>query len=70
MASDYFGLSPSVNVIVDDARHYIETTKKKYDLIFFDVFRGEIQPAHVLSRECFAKSKTLLNENGLMVVNC
>lgn len=69
VASDYFGLSPNVHVIVDDARHYIETTGKKYDLIFFDVFKGDIQPAHVLSLECFRKSKTLLNSGGLMLVN-
>jgi spermine/spermidine synthase len=69
VAADYFDLNPNVNVIIDDARHYIETTDKKYDLIFFDVFKGEIAPPHVLSLECFRRSKTLLNEGGLIIVN-
>jgi predicted membrane-bound spermidine synthase len=69
VACKYFSLSPDVNVIVDDARHYLETTKKTYDLIFFDVFKGEIQPSHVLSLECFKKTKALLNKNGLIIVN-
>ena len=69
VARNYFSLSPDVNVIVDDARHYIETTNKTYDLIFFDLFKGEVQPSHVLSLECFLKAKELLNENGMIIVN-
>jgi spermidine synthase len=65
----YFGLDEKVNVFVDDARHYMETTGKKYDLIFFDVFRGEIQPAHVLSLEAFKKAGTLLTGKGMIIVN-
>lgn len=65
----YFGLDKRVEVIVDDARHYLETTEKKYSLIFFDVFRGEVQPPHVLSLETFKKAGLLLNENGLIIVN-
>jgi predicted membrane-bound spermidine synthase len=65
----FFGLDKKVRVFVDDARHYMETTRKKYDLIFFDVFRGEIQPAHVLSLEAFKKAGTLLTGNGLIIVN-
>jgi hypothetical protein len=56
-------------VIIDDARHYIETADKKFDLIFFDVFKGDIIPAHVLTLECFEKVKQLLNPNGMVVVN-
>ena len=69
VASSYFNLSNNVNVIIDDARHYIETADKKYDLIFFDVFKGDIIPAHVLTLECFEKVKQLLNPNGMVVVN-
>jgi len=69
VASIYFNLSTNVNVIIDDARHYIETSDKKYDLIFFDVFKGDIIPAHVLTLECFEKAKQLLNPNGMVIVN-
>jgi spermidine synthase len=69
VAQRYFTLDPSVTTIVDDARHYIATCNKKYDLIFFDVFKGDIAPPHVLSLECFEKATTLLNKGGLIVVN-
>jgi predicted membrane-bound spermidine synthase len=69
VAKDYFLLNPEVNVIIDDARHYIETTDRKYDLLFFDVFKGDVFPPHVLGVECFEKAKSLLNDNGMIVVN-
>lgn len=69
VSREYFSLNKDVNVVVDDARHYIEQTSKKYDVIFFDVFRGDIPPSHVLSLECFKKAKSLLNKNGVLIVN-
>lgn len=69
VARQYFSLSRDVKVIIDDARHYVETTKKTYDLIFIDVFKGDVQPPHVLSLECFIKAKSLLNKNGFIVIN-
>jgi len=69
VARTYFDLNPRVQVIIDDARHYLETTEKTYDLIFFDVFKGDIPPPHVLSVECFEKAKTLLNKDGFLIVN-
>lgn len=68
VAKRYFGLSKAVNPIIDDARHYLETTDKKYDLIVFDVFIGEISAAHLFTVECFEKAKTLLKPGGLLVV--
>jgi predicted membrane-bound spermidine synthase len=69
VSEKYFSLSKDVNVITDDARHFIEKTNKKYDVIFFDVFRGDVPPAHVLDLECFEKTKSLLNRNGMVIVN-
>lgn len=69
VSREYFSLSSEVHVTVDDARHYLEQTSKKYDLIFFDVFRGDIPPPHVLSLESFKKARSLLNENGMIIVN-
>ncbi|MCB0481581.1 MAG: fused MFS/spermidine synthase [Flavobacteriales bacterium] len=69
VAKTYFRLAPDVNVIIDDARHFIETSENKYDLIVFDLFKGEFQPEHVLTLECFNKAKNLLNENGIIVMN-
>jgi spermidine synthase len=69
VAQQYFVLSNNVNVIVDDARHYLEETHKKYDVILFDVYRGEGPPPHVFTIESLAKTKSLLKESGLIIVN-
>jgi len=58
-----------VKVIVDDARHYLEGSQKKYDVILFDVYRGESPAPHVFTRESLEKTKSLLKENGLIIVN-
>ena len=69
VARQYFALSDNVNVIVDDARHYLEETQKKYDVILFDVYRGELPPPHVFTLESLIRAKSLLKEDGLIVVN-
>ncbi len=69
VSKKYFGLSPKISVMIDDARHYIETTQKKYDLIVFDVFKGEENPDHVFTKESISRALELLNENGIIIVN-
>ena len=70
VAEDYFYHDPkSCNYIVDDARHYIRTTQKKYDLIVMDVLKGEVQPNYMISIESFAKMKDVLSKNGLLIIN-
>jgi predicted membrane-bound spermidine synthase len=69
IARHYFNLHPSIRVIVDDARHYLETTGKKYDVMVFDVYNGDVIPSHVMSLECFERVKEMLNDRGMIVVN-
>jgi spermidine synthase len=69
VARHYFGLSDKVNIIVDDARHYVEETQKKYDVIIFDAYRGEFPPPHVFSLESLTRAKSLLKKDGLIIVN-
>jgi spermidine synthase len=69
VARQYFPLSNKVNVVVDDARHYLEESQKKYDVILFDVYRGEAPPPHVFTLESLTKTKSLLKEDGLIIVN-
>ena len=38
LAKEYFYIEDSVKVIVDDARHFINTTDKKYDIIIYDLY--------------------------------
>ena len=69
VARQYFPLNSKVNVVVDDARHYLEETQKKYDVVLFDVYRGEAPPPHVFTLESLTKTKSLLKEEGLIIVN-
>jgi predicted membrane-bound spermidine synthase len=60
-AKAYFELNPKTNVIIDDARRFINNTNKKYDLIIFDVFKGEENPAHIITQESLEFVKKALN---------
>lgn len=69
VAREYFSLPANVKVHIDDARHFINTCEKKYDVIIFDTFKGEETPSHVLTVESLKKVRGLLNKNGMLVIN-
>lgn len=69
LAYQYFGLSDAVNVIIQDARRYIETSQQKYDVIFIDTFHGESIPSHIFTQEALGKMKLLLTNNGVLISN-
>lgn len=68
VAVKYFDLDPATPVVIDDARHYLNQQTEKQDVIVFDCFLGEAPPAHLLTREAFEKVKTLLNKNGILLI--
>jgi spermidine synthase len=68
-AAKFFNLNTKTKVYIDDARRFIKNTNKKYDLIIFDVFKGEENPAHLITLESLNEVKKLLNHSGMMVVN-
>lgn len=69
VAKRYFYVSDNVNITVDDARHFIKTSKKKYDVIIFDTFKGEDPPNHVFTVESLEETKKMLNNKGVIFVN-
>lgn len=69
IAKKYFNINDNINVVIDDARHYINTTYKKYDIIIYDLYHSETQPIHLLTKEAFAEIKNRLNENGILIIN-
>lgn len=69
VARDYFGLDPRSTVIVDDGRHYIRSTGRRYDLIVFDVYQAEIPPAHMLTVETFRELQQRLNPGGFVLIS-
>ncbi len=68
-AKKYFGLNSKVNAINDDARRYINQCKKKYELIIFDLFKAEEQPAHIITSESLKSIKLMLSPNALVIIN-
>jgi len=69
VAKEFFYLPSKVNVIQDDARRFINHAEKKYDLIIFDLFRGEETPAHVFTAESISKTRRLIKAGGLVLIN-
>lgn len=70
VAEKYFGSDFSgCNVIIDDARHFINTSDEKYDIIILDLSQGEIIPSNIYTMEAFEKIDGLLTENGLLVLH-
>jgi len=65
----YFYVNPQSNIFIDDARHFIKTTTKKYDIINFDVFYCETPPVHLLTTECFKETKNILKPKGVIMLN-
>lgn len=69
IAIEYFFIDPETNIMVDDARRYINTCEKKYDIITLDLFLNETPPAHVLTFESFSKIKSMLKPGGMVMMN-
>ncbi len=65
----FFGLNSSIPVHIDDARHFIRTTTSKYDFVILDLFKGEETPGHCFTMEAFSEIKSLLNPDGLLIIN-
>jgi hypothetical protein len=68
---------PRVTIVNDDARHYLRTTTKRYDLIVFALidsltvqssFSGVRLESYMFTRESFAAVRDHLSPNGVMAV--
>ncbi len=69
VAKEFFDLSPKVNFIEDDARHFLNISQKMYHLIVIDLFAGEGVPNHILTRESLNIIKKRLTLNGTLIIN-
>lgn len=69
IAIRYFNIDPATNVIIDDARHFINQCEEKYDIVTLDLFLNETPPGHVLTVECFERIRGLLNPGGVVMMN-
>ena len=69
VCKQYFATDPELEVIIDDARHYIRTTEKKYDIIIYDTFLGESVPEHLLTIEGIRDALEILDPQGMIMSN-
>jgi predicted membrane-bound spermidine synthase len=68
---------PRVTIVTDDARHFLRTTTKKYDLVVFALidsltmqssFSGVRLESYMFTEQSFRAVRDLLAPNGLLVV--
>lgn len=70
IAESWFGFNAkTANLVIDDARHYMYNTDKKYDLVIMDMVNGEVQPSHVFTKEGLLEMKSVLKSDALVIVN-
>ena len=69
IARDYFGFSLRGDVIVSDARYYLNTSNKKYDYVIMDVSNGDTTPGHILSIEALQLVRARMTERGIFAIN-
>lgn len=69
LAVDFFGMPASQEVIVDDARHFLKTSRDQYPVIIYDTFISESAPEHILTLEGLEDAKKRLTEDGVLLIN-
>ena len=62
--------SPRLKNYVEDGRHLLSGSDKKYDLIFSDVYYSLFSiPSHFTTEEFFKLAKSRLNKDGVFIAN-
>jgi predicted membrane-bound spermidine synthase len=69
VASKYFMMTNQVQVYEDDARHFIRTSNKAYDIVILDMSAGENQPSNVYTLECFKEIQNMLTDKGILFLH-
>lgn len=69
VAKRFFDLPAELRVELGDARRYLRLTDRTFDVIVFDVYRGEFLPAHVLTLEALRDLETKLSPGGMVLIN-
>ena len=68
----YFGVEegPSVTIHTEDARPYLRTCEKEYDLVEIDMYQGgPLIPFYVTTVEFFELVSERMSDNGLAITN-
>lgn len=68
-AQAHFGFAATGEVHVEDARSFLRSTTRRYDLVIHDSFTGGTTPEHLLSLEVLRRVAELLGPQGVLVLN-
>lgn len=71
LAKKYFALpeDPNLTLHAEDARQYLLTTTKKYDVMILDAYSGNHVPFHLLTLEYYQLLSERLNSDGVVISN-
>ena len=71
VATRYFGLPEDerLDVIVNDARRYVQTTDETYDIVIVDAYYADSLPFHLTTREFFTEISQILRPGGVVAYN-
>lgn len=71
LAAQYFGYTPLPNlrVVHEDGRVFLNQNSTKYDQVYIDAFSSLTPPYQLTTREAVERMKTVLTDNGVVVVN-
>jgi len=70
VAYKYFGLQPKESTIsIMDARQYLLSTDKMYDVILLDAYGSSSIPFHLVTEEVFGLIKQRLTKKGMLAIN-
>lgn len=71
VARQFFDFDPKkVQLTFDDGRHFLNRSRKLYDVVVLDAFLGDSSPSHLLTREAFQAMRHVLRPGGTLVINC
>jgi hypothetical protein len=68
-AKAFFKLPGAIAAVESDARVFLNGANKKYKLLMFDLYKAEEQPSHVITSESLNKIKSLLADDGLIIMS-
>ncbi len=71
IAREYFELpdDPRIRVVVDDGRHFIESTPERYDIVIVDAFHDDQIPPPLTTEEFFWALRAHMAEDGVVAYN-
>jgi len=63
------GVKARLQVTQADARSFIRSSERRYDIVICNAIRGDVPPAHLYSVESLSEMRDLLNPKGILALN-